>query len=174
MLTNPGPLSALSGIWVEEIDALSPEQSNRAVFNHGSQNKCNLVCDLIHLEGAKPLAVYECDFYAGQPAVTKNKFGKGFTYYIGTRFEKEGLANVLELALADADVKPIIEETTELEITVRTTDNYAFYFVINFKDKDIMLPSCFIGKLDLLTGETVKEGHILSKYDVKIICVNKE
>ena len=50
---------------------LAPEQSNTVSFSDGKEYKCNLLCDLMHTEGAEVLATYESDFYAGMPAVTK-------------------------------------------------------------------------------------------------------
>lgn len=168
----PGPLRNLSGIWVEEIDALSPKQSNEVIFNNGARNNCGLVCDLMHLEGAESIAEYGADFYAGQPAITKNEFGKGKTYYIGTNLEEDGLNKVLDMAMADRDVKPVINEATELEITCRKADHCSFYYVINFTEQILKIPECFVGHKDMLTGEVVKEEEKLSKYDVKIICVD--
>lgn len=55
-----------------------------------------------HLEGAKALASYEEDFYAGMPAASKNTYGKGTTYYIATQFEEEGLAKILDQAVQEA------------------------------------------------------------------------
>ena len=51
----PGPLREMAGVWVEEIDALAPEQKNKAKFADGSTAACGLLCDLMHLEGAKAL-----------------------------------------------------------------------------------------------------------------------
>ena len=87
---------------------------------------------------------------------------------------EEGLAAVLDKAVADAGVKPVINESTELEITCRKTEEHKYYFVMNFKDKDLKLPSCFAGGTDLLTGERVREGEIMSRFDVKLISRNRE
>ncbi len=168
----PGPLRELAGVWVEEIDALAPEQSNEVIFDDGTKAKCGLVCDLMHLEGAESLAKYGSDFYKGMPAATKNKYGNGVTYYIGTDIEEEGLNKILGMAVESADVNPVISEKSELEITCRKVDNHSFYFVMNFTDKDLQVPSSLAGNMDMLTGETVKEEEILSKYDVKLILVD--
>ena len=169
----PGPLRELAGVWVEEIDALAPEQTNEVVFRDGTKFRCGLVCDIMHLEHAESAAVYGEDFYAGMPAVARNRFGDGTVYYVGTSME-EGLAAVLDKAVADAGVKPVINESTELEITCRKTEEHKYYFVMNFKDKDLKLPSCFAGGTDLLTGERVQEGKIMSRFDVKLISRNRE
>ena len=104
----PGPLREMAGIWVEEIDALAPEQYNHAVFTDGTACRCNLLCDLIHAEGAEVLAGYQDDFYAGMPAVTRNAYGKGTVYYVGSQLEAEGLAKVLTMAAEQADVKSVV------------------------------------------------------------------
>lgn len=168
----PGPLRELAGVWVEEIDALAPDQSNTLIFTDGTEVTCNLLCDLMHLEGAECLATYADDFYAGTPAITKNQFGKGTTYYIGTNMNHDGIAKVLEMAVSEAGVAPVINETTELEVTCRKADNCTYYFIINFKDKEILVPTCFADCQDILTGETIKAGNKMAKYDVKIVAMD--
>jgi len=166
----PGPLRSLAGIWVEEIDALAPEQSNEVVLHDGRRCACRIVCDLIHTEGAKALGTYGSDFYEGMPAVTRNQFGQGCTYYIGTVLDEDGIAAVLDLAADDAGAAPVIGEETALEITRRTADNgKCCYFLINFKDAPQSLPSCFTGKKELLAGHVLKGDEQLKKYDVMIV-----
>ena len=164
----PGPLRALAGIWAEEIDALAPEQSNEILFTDGTKACCGLLCDILHLEGAEEIARYGSNFYAGTPAVTKNAFGKGYTYYVGSVLSEDGLEKVLDLACAGAGVASVIGEETELEVTRRISDAGAVYFVMNFKDQELPLPTVFAGKKDLLSGQTMEEGEMLGKYDVRI------
>jgi beta-galactosidase len=164
----PGPLRALAGIWAEEIDALAPEQSNEILFTDGTKACCGLLCDILHLEGAEEIARYGSNFYAGTPAVTKNAFGKGYTYYVGSVLSEDGLAKVLDLACDGAGVASVIGEETELEVTRRISDAGAVYFVMNFKDQELPLPTVFAGKKDLLSGQTMEEGEMLGKYDVRI------
>ncbi|MDE7067952.1 MAG: beta-galactosidase, partial [Schaedlerella arabinosiphila] len=137
----PGPLRALAGIWAEEIDALAPEQSNEILFTDGTKACCGLLCDILHLEGAEEIARYGSNFYAGTPAVTKNAFGKGYTYYVGSVLSEDGLAKVLDLACDGAGVASVIGEETELEVTRRISDAGAVYFVMNFKDQELPLPT---------------------------------
>lgn len=60
----PGPLRELAGIWVEEIDALAPEQTNVIQLKGGRQGESNLVSEIIHLETAESVADYTSNFYA--------------------------------------------------------------------------------------------------------------
>ncbi len=165
----PGPLRELAGVWVEEIDALAPEQSNTVTFADGTEITCNLLCDVMHLEGAECLAKYASDFYANTPAITRNPFGSGSTYYIGTNMNRDGIAKVLEMAIEEAGVTPVIEEATELEVTCRKGDNCSYYFIMNFKDRALEVPVCFAGCKNVLTGETVQTGEQMKKYDVMIV-----
>ena len=165
----PGPLRALAGIWAEEIDALAPEQTNTVRFTDGTTAKCRIVCDLIHTEGAESLASYASDFYEGMPAVTRNAYGSGITYYLATDMDETGIAKVLDCAMEDGNVTAVIAEPTQLEITKRTTEAATYYFVMNFRDEAAPLPASLGGKLDLLTGKQTETGELMNKFDVKII-----
>lgn len=113
----PGPLREMAGVWVEEIDALAPEQKNKAKFADGSTAACGLLCDLMHLEGAKALASYEEDFYAGMPAASKNTYGKGTTYYIATQFEEEGLAKIWIRQSRRPEFHPLSQKKPDLKLS---------------------------------------------------------
>ena len=149
----PGPLRKLCGVWAEEIDALAPEQSNTLKFMDGSQSKCGLLCDILHLEGAQALAVYGEDFYAGAPAVTKNAYGKGTVYYVGTQPEAQGLDKILDSLTGHGEIHPLIPDRTQLEVTRRVKDGTEFWFILNLTGKPQPLPESFAGETDMLTGE---------------------
>lgn len=165
----PGPLREMAGVWVEEIDALAPEQKNKAKFADGSTASCGLLCDLMHLEGAKALASYEEDFYAGMPAASKNTYGKGTTYYIATQFEEEGLAKILDQAVQEAGVSSVIPEETGLEVVTRVSDTTRFYFVMNFTDEEQILPESLTGKKDMISQKMTEHGMKLKKWDVLLL-----
>lgn len=168
----PGPLRGMAGIWAEEIDALAPEQSNRVVFADGSSFPCGLLCDLIHLEGAESLGTYGEDFYAGMPAVTRNRFGEGRVYYVGTSLEEAGLERVLETAVKETGVKPLAENSEGLEITCRNGGSCRYYFVMNFEKTPARVPADFAGMEDLLTGNRISGEETLRQYDVMLLRAN--
>lgn len=165
----PGPLRDLAGVWVEEIDALAPEQKNEVVFTDGNTAECGLLCDLMHLEKAQALASYTRDFYAGMPAAAKNPYGNGSTYYIATQMEEAGLAKILDQAVNEAGITSAIPEETKLEVVTRISDHTRFYFVMNFKEEEQKLPKSLAGKKDLLTGKVTEEGTMLKKWDVLLL-----
>ena len=62
----PGKLRDILGIWVEETDALPSYMKNSFTWN-GKTHEAGIICDIMHMETAQPLAVYDSDFYAGTP-----------------------------------------------------------------------------------------------------------
>ena len=107
------------------------------------------------------------------PAITKNQYGKGYTYYIGTNPTEDGIVKVLDMAVQTAGVTAVVSEATGLEITCRKTDRYTYYFIFNFKDKVLPLPTNFFGQMDLLTGEIIEERKCLKQYDTLLVRVGK-
>ncbi len=165
----PGPLRELAGIWVEEIDALAPEQTNVIQLKGGRQGESNLVSEIIHLETAESVADYTSNFYAGSPAVTKNRFGKGVVYYIGTQLEKDLLDTILDEATNSANLTAVIEGETNLEISCRHTEEAVYYFIINFQKQAQKVPAQFVGKKDLLSDKHLTEDSVAEQYSVYVI-----
>ena len=165
----PGPLRKLAGVWAEEIDALAPSQTNRVRFADGGEFTCNLLCDILHLEGAEALAVYGDDFYQGTPAVTCNQFGQGRVYYAATQMAPEGLDRVLDEAAQAAKVSPVAAPCSGLEIVRRQGDGHTFTFVMNLTKEAHVLPDEFAGRADLLTGKTAEKGLVMQSFDVLIL-----
>ena len=61
--------------------------------------------EVIHLQGATPLATFTSDFLKDSPAITKHRFGKGLAYYLGTELDQEGLTDLLNDIFSDAKLK---------------------------------------------------------------------
>jgi beta-galactosidase len=158
----PGPLRRLCGIWTEETDALAPEQGNTLVFGDGSQSGCGLLCDLIRLEGAQVIASYGGDFYKGTPAVTRNSFGRGTVYYVGTQPDSQGLAKILD----GLELEPLVPDETSLEIDRRVVDGREYWFLINLTGTPQAMPGSFKGETDILTGRVPGE---LAGFDTVVI-----
>lgn len=166
----PGTLRELAGIWVEEIDALAPEQSNGvSLVNEELTGTSNLVSDLIHLENAEALAHYTSNFYAGMPAVTKNTFGDGTVYYFGGQLEDQLQDQLFKTIVEESDITPVIEEATKLEIACRENEEAKFFVIINFHEEAQPLPEMFVGKTDLLTGKVLSSEMMLTQYTTYIV-----
>jgi beta-galactosidase len=129
----PGPLKESLGIWNEEIDALFPEDRNSITWQGKTYPTFDL-CELIHAEGAETLAVYGSDFYAGRPALTVNKKGKGKAYYIAARTGDDFLEDFYRTITADTGVKPPLEKPLPkgVNVQIRSDGLTDFLFFMNF------------------------------------------
>ncbi len=106
----PGPLKDITGIWVEESDAIVPGHKTTVSLN-GKDYKAGLVCDLIHPENAKVLAKYSNEFYAGTAAVTENKYGQGKAWYVGTKLDHIGLTQLFNHIVLTANVESLVGDS---------------------------------------------------------------
>ncbi|WP_130860610.1 beta-galactosidase [Gracilibacillus phocaeensis] len=164
----PGPLRELCGIWVEEIDALAPEQSNQIAWKDGQTGIGTLVSDIIHLETAEALANYDSNFYKGTPAVTVNDYQDGKVYYFGTELDDSLLATLLNEVVSHTEIERQVPDT-KLEIISREGKESTFTFIINFTNEDVQIPEMFAGQTDYLTNQTIKDQHELAPFDVLLM-----
>lgn len=163
----PGPLKEVTGVWVEESDAVVPGHRTTVRIND-HQYDAQLICDQIHLTGAKAVATYANEFYAGTPAVTENRYGRGMAWYVGSRLDHDGLWHIIDRVVKVSGVRPLVDEQTKLEITERTTtDGQRLYFVLNMSNDPQELPMKFRGYQDLLTDRAA--CPTLAGWDVEIL-----
>ncbi|XOJ03198.1 beta-galactosidase [Paenibacillus polymyxa] len=132
----PGELRKLLGIWVEEIDALLPEQKNRIVLKETygdlqGEYGCGMLCDLLHSEGAEVIAEYGDDFYKGMPVVTRNTFGQGEAWYVASDPDERFLDGLLGQLAAAKNVESLLETPEGVEVSARTKDGKPYLFVMN-------------------------------------------
>jgi beta-galactosidase len=178
---SPGPLKDLLGIWVEETDALF-EHHQQAVkvtqdwFLSTQQERDELYpvkhyADIIHLQGAKALAVYERDYYAGSPAVTVNRVGSGQAYYLAPRFDETFLGNFYAWLCVKLKLEKALSALLPTGVTtqVRKTEEEKFIFLLNFEPWSQTIRIDEPGMIDTLTGLTVKGEIRLSGYDHRIL-----
>ncbi len=170
----PGPLRRTLGIWVEEVDPLEPpRQSNSLVIPDGDSISpgvytCDLWGEVLHLEGARALAQFGHDFYAGRPAITEHRFGHGQAYYIATRPETRFLDQMLGALLAEQGIVTPLTVPEGVEVTQRRSGEQRFIFVLNHyqDEQEIILPEPMH---DLLTGQVYEQRMSLAGRGVAIL-----
>ena len=131
----PGKLRDILGIWVEETDALPRGVSNEMKYL-GRVYSATLLCDLMHLEGAEALSCYEKDFYANTPVITRNSYGKGKAYYVGTRSDEAFYKEFLKDCLEREGIKPVWKVPQGIEVTKRCKDGKEYLFLLNHTEED--------------------------------------
>ncbi len=173
----PGELKELLGIWVEETDSLPKEEANHFIFE-GKKYPARMLCDLMHLEGAESLSVYEEEFYAGMPVITRNHYGTGEAFYVGTSSDESFYMEFLKKkVLHSAELCTAIKSTAgkeSLEITIREKGDKYFYFLLNHNSENMVVASPVSGK-ELLTARCYQKNEeiTLGAYGVFILETEK-
>ena len=172
----PGPLRKVLGLWAEEIDALCPHEVN---YIEPTDKKAGLngkyqireICEHIHAETAKVLAAYTQDYYAGQPALTVNEFGKGKAYYIASRNEERFLNDLYANIITVSNIQPVISAQLPTGVTaqMRTDGKRQFVFLMNFAAEPKKIDLKNETFKDIQTDTEVKGKITLEKYAVKIL-----
>ena len=151
---------AVDIIGVEESDALPRDKRNHFMYG-GVSCEASLLCDLMHLEGARELASYEEDFYAGTPVITENSFGVGKAYYVGTRSSQEFYRMFMRERMEEKGISPVLEAPEGVEATERFKDGKGVMFVLNHNDEETVFVLNEARK-DLLTGEQYEGGTVVT------------
>ncbi|MEW9669368.1 beta-galactosidase [Ammoniphilus sp. 3BR4] len=170
----PGELRELLGIWAEEIDALFPDMSNQIVMTEriGSLQgtyQCNLLCDLIHSEGADVIAEYGSDFYQGMPVLTRNRYGKGEAWYVASSPERSFLIDLLGELCRQKGIEPVLQAAEGVEATRRTKDGKTYTFVLNHNDSNEKIQLGTGSFRNLLDGKFYQQETLLLGKGVLIL-----
>ena len=86
-----------------KFDAPSKEFENQFAYA-GKEYTAQRMCEINRAkEGTEVLSVYERDFYAGCPVVTRNQFGKGEAYYLAAESDLAFLRAFTVMCLSGPD-----------------------------------------------------------------------
>jgi beta-galactosidase len=168
-----GGLRQLAGVWAEEIDALYPNPPQRIVPVAGNplglagEHPVREYCERIHAEGARVLATYQTDFYAGEPCLTVNNVGSGRVYYLAARPAEEAFHDALAQALLrELPIARCLDVLLPEGVTVqkRVGGGRTFLFLHNFKNspQSLALGAARLRDLSdgrLLTGQLTLPAH---------------
>lgn len=168
---RPGPLRKVLGIWSEEIDALYEGESNHInMLDLDKSYEAKLFCDLVHLEGAKALAHYESDFYAGRPALTVNQYGRGHAYYICSRNDEAFFKDFYDELFKNHKIRGVLGAELPLGVTVnKRVDGEESYYILqnyNGRPEEVNLNDSY---QDLISGEEVTGDISLSAYGYRVL-----
>ncbi len=151
----PHGLTGLFGLHREEIDGLWDGQSNHMTWQDKTYTLTEL-CERVHPSTAQVLAVYAEDFYAGEPALLKNSFGKGTAYYLAARADGDFLLDFYRTVAPAAGAAPCVraELPEGVTATCRVKGEKEYIFLQNWNNAAVTVP-LHETLTDLETGETV-------------------
>ncbi len=170
-------LRELVGVWDEETDTLTLDDHNSLVAAPGNELGLNGsysikdYCALIHAEGARVLATYGSDFYAGRPALTVNDFGKGQAYYIAARADETFLNDFFGTLASRLALQPALPVDLPVGVTatLRGDDQRRFIFVMNFNPTPVTIDLGEASYRSLVSSAIVNGQLALPPYGVEIL-----
>lgn len=159
----PGPLAPLMGVRVDEWDS-RPRDFVQPVQLGQLTCEARLVFEIVLPRGAEPVGTYGTDFYAGTPAVTRNRFGEGGGegWYVATALDQPGVDWTVRRLLARYDLLGPYADQPALETATRVApDGTRLLFLLNHAPEPARL-TAHATATDLLTGKRVEEGEPLT------------
>lgn len=168
----PGPAANLTGTDITEYSFVAPDEGKVYADWDGEKIEAAVFNDILAPvgENAEVLAVYENSYYAGEPALIRNRFGKGEAYYFGGAFSLEAAKAFLRRLGAAQPYAKIIEVPEGCEIAVRRkpgADGAAYLFVLNYQHEPVQIT--LKQPMRELTGGNPEEGTItVEKFGVKV------
>lgn len=126
----PGEYSKMAGVHGVEYMSMGHEIIP-VQFADGTRLNAKQWCDILQADKAEVLARFDGDFFAGSPAITRNSFGSGKVYYIGTVGTQPLYHRIARMACEEMGL-PIINGIPErVEVTTRTGEKGSARFVFN-------------------------------------------
>jgi beta-galactosidase len=174
LMDVPGPLGPLMGIRVDEWDARGPDVVNPVRLSAGGTPldvESRLVFELVIPQGAETVGTYQADFYAGTPAVTRNRFGAGYGWYVAAGLDQAGVSWVVRQVLDAHQLSGPYPDVPDLETAVRVApDGTRLLFLLNHRAEPVHVPARAAGT-DLLSGDRVDLGQqiCLDPYGVMVL-----
>jgi beta-galactosidase len=172
-----GKLSEVFGVWSEDLDCLHNGEKNGARMLKpvkGLKDSYEIIeyCDLLHTRNdeVEVLAEFTDDYFAGMPALTVNRYGKGKAYYIGFKNEGDFMADLIYKLTDELGIKGAadIELPENAAVTMRTDGEHDYVFIQNYNSHDISF--VLDGEyFDMLDEKKLSGDVTLNKFGVLVL-----
>ncbi len=179
----PGPFTEIAGVRSEAMLDLTEYMPQNGSFDkdleaalgvgfNGEQTKFTprTIVESLVLHGAEPIATVLGGRMAGRPAVTRNRFEKGWVFYVGVDcIETEFYDAIARVVGAAAKLMPIIDAPYGVEVTSRQDANTTYHFLLNLTEtrhENIELPGPME---DLINDRTGVMKISLGPLDVAVL-----
>lgn len=132
-ITFPGGLTDLFGIEVQEAEPIVKGINDTDITLLGST--VSAVCWLEELKcvTAESIAEVETGWRRGKCVMSKNRYGNGTAYYLGTYAERNNMKRLIKHITDKADIHAPIEPIYGTDIQIMEDDNGKEYiFIFNF------------------------------------------
>lgn len=173
----PGPLREVLGIWAEELDVLADGDANEVIADPASslglsgRFPAREYCEVIQAETAEVLATYGQDFYAGRPALTRNRLGAGEAFHLAARAGEDLLSAFYARLLPARGIAPCLEAPLPAGVSVTRRGEGAaeHVFVMNFGRAPVTVDLGSLAGRDLVAEREVRGALELAPFGVAVI-----
>lgn len=126
--------------------------------------------DILRVEdpAVRTVAVYASDYYAGKPALTVRKAGKGEAWYFGAAFNEPVADRLIQLIGLRSPAEDWLELPGEVELGIRASGDTKYAFILNYGAEAARI-HVKAEAADLLDGGIVKGEAVLPPYGVKVL-----
>jgi len=156
----PGAFEDIAGVRSEamlDLTEVITQPNEFSVSFSGNETAFHprTIIESLVLHGAEPIASVQGGLMAGKPAVTRNRHGRGWVFYIGEDCLEDAFYETIARKVNETcQIKPLIAAPYGVEVTSRQDSEKTYYFLLNLMAKDqgrIDLPHPME---DLITGKT--------------------
>ena len=169
--TLPGLLADALGITIEEYEGLGRDITYRVVGEKELPGEftAHRYADWAAATHAQSLAGYTDWHMRAFAAATRNRFGKGTGYYVGTVIQEEAFYDALIAdVLRTARIRPLAAPPPGVEVSLRQGRGRKLLFLLNHTETEqtVTVPA---GKRELITGATTGSQLKLGIFGVAVI-----
>ncbi|AXL50492.1 beta-galactosidase [Paraburkholderia caffeinilytica] len=164
----PGALTDVVGAVVDEYDPVGNDR--QGLILHGKlDTTCSQWCDILSPTTAETIAVYSTDFFAQRAAITRNAYGRGTAYYIGSVLDDHGYRTLIGDIAADLDLAVFNNLPAGVELSVRSGNGKRLLFVLNLTNNanEVQLPVA--DARSALTGHSIAQPFVLEPMGVEVL-----
>ena len=157
---RPGPLAEMAGLEVSDLSPLSQEFVLSSESIPGLDGAAaSVMADEIHPGTAEVLAAYGEGWRKGLPALTRNRWGQGQVYYLGTVLVGAGLQALVDHLCEAANIQPVLAAPEGVRAHLRVGQGFRLLFLLNQSEQpqSVVLPP---GWRDAFSGEPCAEAEL--------------
>jgi beta-galactosidase len=127
-----------TGVRVADFTVITPDDTSGMRFGKSEASvEAPLFNEVLApvTDDVSVLAFYESDYYAGQPAVSLCKRGKGRVIHFGSFFTRQNVTALLKALAIEDPLQTVAEIPAEVQATLRSNGLERFCFLLNFTNE---------------------------------------
>ena len=150
----PYGLTDLFGMNVGEVDMLTENNGFKFEIS-GHESDAKIWLETLETNTAEAVGMISSGYKSGECCISKNEFGRGYAYYIGTDCNDKAFEDIISTIAENADVKRLpIHKEYGIEIVVRENEAEKYCFIFNNNDEEKNIEIDFSAE-DMFNSESV-------------------